>query len=376
MVEDMVLPDYGGRCVSSLVPALMRGGSDEAPAWLPEPARDAAQVVLLVLDGLGWEQLASRSHVAPVLSAGSGGAITTVAPSTTAAALTSIATGLCPGAHGVVGYRMRVPGYAAAGGYGVMNVLRWQVDGRDVRSELKPEEIQPAPTFMGRAVPVVTRADFATTGFTAAHLGGARIVGWRVPTTMLVEVARLLSAGEPFVYAYYDGIDKVAHEHGLSEHYEAELAYVDYLIGELVDLLPAGAVLVVVSDHGQLEVSSSPLVLDREVMRSVELISGEGRFRWLHVHPGAEDDVLAAARELYGGQAWVMSCEEVEQSGMFGGRLSGAHRDRVGDVALVARDDVSFMDPADTGESLLVGRHGSLTPAEMRVPLLAFAGGS
>ena len=68
------------------------------------------QVVLLVLDGLGWEQLEPRRSLAPSLYAMEGGPILTIAPSTTAATLTSIATGMAPGEHGVIGYRMDVEG--------------------------------------------------------------------------------------------------------------------------------------------------------------------------------------------------------------------------------------------------------------------------
>ena len=45
--------------------------------------------------------------------------------------------------------------------------------------------------------------------------------------------ARLLRAGEPFVYAYYDGVDKVAHERGFGPYYDAELRAADRLVGDL-----------------------------------------------------------------------------------------------------------------------------------------------
>ncbi len=73
-------------------------------------------------------------------------------------------------------------------------------------------------------------------------------------STLAVEVRQLLGSGEPFVYAYYDGIDKVAHEYGLGEHYDAELVSVDFLVSYLVSVLPPGAALVVTADHGQVEV--------------------------------------------------------------------------------------------------------------------------
>ena len=98
-VEDQPdLPDYAGACISNVVPALLEPPAD-TPSWLPAVAADASQVVLLVLDGLGWDQLQERRHIAPTLAAMAGGFIHTVAPSTTAAALTSIATGLPPGEH-------------------------------------------------------------------------------------------------------------------------------------------------------------------------------------------------------------------------------------------------------------------------------------
>jgi hypothetical protein len=54
--------------------------------------------------------------------------------------------------------------------------------------------------------------------------------------------------------------------------------------------------------------------------------------------------------------------------------VTSAARSRLGDVAVVAHEPVSFDDPADTGAIVLRCRHGSLTPAEVRVPLLAAGG--
>ena len=46
----------------------------------------------------------------------------------------------------------------------------------------------------------------------------------------------------------------------------------------------------------------------------------------------------------------------------------------LGDVALVAREPVAFLDPADTGPFVLQSRHGSLTSAEVMVPLVVARG--
>ena len=186
-----------------------------------------------------------------------------------------------------------------------------------------------------------------------------------------VEARRLLRAGEPFVYAYYEGIDKVAHEYGLADHYDAELTYVDRLVADLADVLPRGAALVVTSDHGQVHVGDNIVKLDREVLDQVSFQSGEGRFRWLHARSGRADALLAAAVGAHSDDAWVLSQEQMIAEGWFGPVVTDAARSRLGDVALVAKRLVSFHDPDDSGPFELISRHGSLTPAEMLVPLLA-----
>jgi hypothetical protein len=360
-----VLPDYGGACVHHLVPALVgRRPSVPLPAWMPAPVAHARQVVLLVLDGLGWEQLEARRALAPTLRSFTGGPITTVAPSTTATALTSISTGLTPGEHGVIGYRIDVHGE-------VLNVLRWATGNGDARRRIPPTQFQPLAPFLGANIPVVTKAEFAGSGFSLAHLAGVRQIGYRLPSSMVVEVRRLLASGEPFVYAYYEGIDKVAHEYGLEEHYDAELAAADHLVAELCAVLPPDAVLLVTSDHGQVDCGDRLVTPDAAVLDLVALQSGEGRFRWLHARPGAAADLLAAATDAHGEQAWVVSVDQVCDEGWFGPRLTGDAAARIGDVALVAREPMAFDDPADSGPFRLVCRHGSLTAAEMYVPLLA-----
>jgi hypothetical protein len=364
--DQPLLPDFGGACLSSLVPTLLAqlDGTSPPPAWLPAPLHGARQVALLVLDGLGWEQLEQHRADAPLLTSLPGGALTSVAPTTTATALTSIVTGLSPADHGIVGYRLQTL-------EGVLNVLRWSTPAGDARRRVLPRSLQSHPAFAGRPVPVVSRAEFAGSGFSDAHLAGTRLYGWRVPSSIAVEVGSLLLAGEPLVYAYYDGVDKVAHDRGLGEHYRAEVAFADRLVGDLLDRLPPGAVLAVTADHGQVEVTAPPIELGPEEQSHVVSLSGEGRFRWLHAKPGHLEDLVPLCRERFGDLAWVRTRREMVEENWFGGPLSPEVAARLGDVALVARAPVAFFDPADTGELRLIARHGSLTSAEMLVPLLA-----
>ncbi|NDD60930.1 MAG: PglZ domain-containing protein, partial [Actinobacteria bacterium] len=208
-----------------MVPSLLGpSGTAELPEFFPALARNARQVVLLVIDGLGWHQLrdrvAARPTLAPTLAAMQGGSITTVSPTTTVTALTSIATGATPGEHGLVGYRIDM-------GVRVMQMLKWGDEKGDLRNMYPPDLIQPCPPFMGTSVPVLSKAELEGSAFTEAHLRGVRPRGWRAASSIAVEVGQLLRSGEKFIYAYYDGVDKIAHERGFGSFYEAELCSAD-----------------------------------------------------------------------------------------------------------------------------------------------------
>ena len=359
-----LLPDYRGANVCGIVPAVLSCAPGARPHWFPEPLQQARQVVLFVLDGLGWLQFERHRHLAPHLAQMQGGPITTVAPTTTATALTSITTGLAPAEHGVVGYRMDLAG-------DVVNTLRWSTVHGDVRRQHVPRDVQPVPPFLGSAVPVISKVELETSAFSEAHLRGTRMMGWRTASGLAVEVGRQLRAGAPFVYAYYDGIDKVAHERGFGPFYEAELVAADRLVGDVMAQLVPGAALAVIADHGQVQVGDHTLTPDAGVLAMVHHQSGEGRFRWLHAKPGALADLVQAAGEAHGGVAWVRSREQMLDEAWFGSPMAPPVAGRLGDVALVAREPVSFDEPADTGPFRLICRHGSMTPEEVLVPLLA-----
>lgn len=363
-MSDPVLPDWNDGCVTQIMPGLLE--PDDGPSLFDDAVLDAPSIVLLVIDGLGWHQLQDRAHVAPTLTGLTSRRITTVAPSTTSAALTSITTGTHPGEHGVVGYRIAVDTE-------VLNVLSWRTKRGDARDHIVPEDFQPIPAFCGQAPLVVQNGPFARTGFTRAHHAGGRQQGWRTLPTLPVEVRRAVAAGEPFVYAYYDGIDKIAHEFGFGEHYDAELAAVDRMVADLLPMLPRGTALVITADHGLISCPDGEVDLDPSIIRLTRQISGEGRFRWLHAEPGRHRDVFDAATAAHGEQAWVLTRDEVLDAGWFGPTVTDTARNRLGDVAVVARGHWSFSDPADATPSWLVARHGSLSPEEMHVPLLTFA---
>ncbi|MBU3688978.1 MAG: hypothetical protein B7C54_08930 [Acidimicrobiales bacterium mtb01] len=361
-----VLPDYRGACLTGVVPGLLVSPPGRRPGWFPEVLSVAERVVLLVLDGLGWNQLQNHRSEAPTIASMAGGPIASVVPTTTATALTSLCTGATPLEHGIVGYRIDMGGT-------IMNSLRWGDGRRDLRTVFRPADVQPVPPFCGLEADVVARVEHRHTGFTEAHQRGASYRGWRSPSSLAVEIRSALDDGARFVYAYYDGIDTTAHEHGFGTHYEAEMRFVDSLVASILDALPVGVVLAIVADHGQVQTADALVDLDPAVTRLVDHQSGEGRFRWLHARPG-QAAALREACSRYSSIAWVKSRDEVIDEGWMGrivGHQSEVSARRLGDVALVPHGLHSFEDPADSTPASLRCRHGSLTPDEVLVPFLA-----
>jgi len=363
-----VIPDYSGANLTGIIPGCLLGTSGRRPNWFPQPLQDAERIVLLVIDGLGYEQLQRHAHIAPNLMSLVGGSITTIAPSTTASALTSLVTGASPAEHGIVGYRMDM-------GDSIMNSLRWWSDTRDLRKVHPPASVQPIPPFVGMTIPVVSRAELEGSAFTEAHLRGSRPCGWRAASSIVAQCASLISSGEKFVYAYYDGVDKIAHERGFGAYYDAEIAATDWLVGSLLNTLPSGTTLAITADHGQVQVNDNVVHLSDDIKATLHHQSGEGRFRWLHAKRGQESDLLQIATDLYSDIAWIASRDQVVEEAWLGpargGRIADQVKRRLGDVALVPFTATTFDDPLDSGPFSLVCRHGSLTADEMFVPFLA-----
>jgi hypothetical protein len=377
------VPRYGERSLAEVVPSVLAAlgvpGFDNRLGVDPLPG-----VCLMVVDGLGWELLQGHPDDAPFLheaARSSGQAITTVFPATTSASLASLGTGLPPGEHGLVGYTFAVPGHDRA-----MNSLQWELYGvgpyLDLRDEFPPEQVQPMPTLLERAVSagheitLVGPAAHATSGLTRAILRGARYVGADALDQMVDAVgATLTSEGRRSVYAYHPFLDTYGHLRGVaSDEWREHLRSVDRAAQDIHDRLPSGFGLAVTADHGmvnlepgeKIDVADTP-----ELLAGVRLLAGEARARHIHTRPGARDDVLAVWGDTVGDRMWVVSKEEAMAAGWFGPTVSGWVVSRIGDVVAAAFANVGiFQRDVDPLQATLVGHHGSLTPVEQRVPFI------
>jgi hypothetical protein len=359
---EAVAADYGGAWIGDVMPALLAG---RAPHGLPAWVASAAPQVVLLIDGLGWRMQQRFAALLPSLAGFDGGPITSVVPSTTAAALPSLTTGTTPAEHGMLGDRMRVGGT-------VLNVLQWTVPDR---TPPDPASVQPHQPFAGRTVAVVSKAEFSDSGFSRAHLRGAPFFGYDGAAHLIARVAAAVRGGAPLVFAYLPDPDRAAHEHGL-EHdaFAAALTMADGVVRGIRRDLPRSGALLVTADHGHVTVDPQQRVDLRPLAPLLSAMSGSARFRYLHARAGAVRELLPAARELAGERAWVFDRDELLSTGWLGPRPSPLVAGRIGDVILAARGAATMIDPAEGRLNALLTVHGSLSGDEMLVPLLAARG--
>jgi hypothetical protein len=372
-VNDFLEPAYDERSLADLLPAVGRAIGASIPAWADAPSlgfpESPAYVVFLV-DGLGADLLAAHRHAAPylasLLTADSTG--TAGVPSTTATSLTSLGTGLTPGAHGVVGFTSRVPGSDR-----LLNALFWDKD-------IDPLQWQPHPTGFqllasaGVQVTTVNKREFRGSGLTlAAQRGGDWVDADRVGERIAGAVAA--AASRPSLTYLYDGdLDWTGHRYGVaSAQWLQQLAIIDAEAEQLRDALPSHARLLIVADHGMVDAGDAHRIdLDEDpaYREGVVLLGGEARFRHVYCAAGAVPDVRACWQQKLGEAAVVVSRDEAIACGWFGG-VSAPVLPRLGDVIAAARGDWGLFSSVDFSyETRLIGLHGSLTPVEMRIPLL------
>lgn len=369
-----LLPGYGQSTLADLSQSLLASvGVPGAVNVLGLP--EAPRVCLLLVDGLGWELLRQHEAAAPFLSAliqsgPTGRPLTAGFPATTVTSLTSLGTALPPGQHGMFGYQVRVPATGQ-----LLNALRWD-------KPVDPLAWQPAETIFERAAAAgigafrVASGAFRHSGLSVASMRDADYRSAETPGSLVARTAAALAERPRALAMVYTGdLDATGHALGCtSPAWRYQLSHVDRLAEQLAGAIPAGTVLHITADHGMVDVPPGQRT-DADIMpelrAGVAVLGGEGRARHVYAAPGAASDVLAAWQATLDDRAWTVSREEAIDSGWFG-PVDLSLAARIGDVVAAARGSAAVVATVtEPRESRLVGMHGSLTPADQRVPLLS-----
>jgi hypothetical protein len=337
------------------------------------------RVVVVMVDGLGMALLRKFAAHAPFLREGldSARTLSSAFPSTTAASLASLGTGLSPGEHGMVGYDVLDPDQDR-----VVNMLgRWD-------AHVDPLAWQPHPTVFERAaahLPVVTVSQprFADSPMTRAALRGGLFVGANTIQAR-VDAAAVQLAGAPsmLMYFYVNDLDKAGHRYGVdSAEWIRTLEDLDAALKLLARRVPPDTLLLLTADHGMVDIGFSQRIdysARPELVEGVAHTGGEPRMLHLYLEPHLTpaDRAALALRwhEAFGNRAWILTRDEAVAHGYFGS-VREAVLPRIGDLIVLAREGIALIDGRRVQRAAfeMVGQHGSLTRAERDIPLLTLA---
>lgn len=386
----MELPDYRGGSIVNLMRSIERAldarPCDAAAAYpelsaLPAAALSGARnIVLLVLDGLGYDYL---------IRAGAGGALqrhlkarmTSVFPSTTATAVSSFLTGVGPQQHALTGWHMwlRELGCLAA-------TLRFRP--RHGGEPLSKDGVAPRSVFTAEPMfdrlaatsYVVSPASIIDSDYNLAHCGRALRRPYKEMPELFSKAAEIVHSGgeRKFVHAYTYELDAAAHSFGsASPELQEKFRQIDAAFTRfLEEIAGSGTLVIAVADHGFIDSPKSACIeLEDHPQLAQTLmlpLCGERRIAYCYLQPGQE-----AAFEHYV-QTRLDHCTSLYRSAdlitqnWFGlGAANARLAERVGHYTLVMKDSYTIKDWIP-GESryLTVGVHGGVSAAEMYVPLI------
>ena len=383
----MYLPNYRDGSILNLMQSILGGldapGAGDVHGHLavlePDEVADARHVVLLVVDGLGRAQL--EVGPAPALRASLRGTMTSVFPSTTASAVTTFLTGLAPAEHAVTGWFTWMRELDS-----IIAPLPFTTRAGD--ADLTARGVEPSDVFVGPTVFERVRADCHTvlpaelvdSAYTRAHNRGAAPRGFERLDGLveaIVDVVRN-ARRRTYVSAYWPVLDTLSHEFGASSvEARRHLAEIDLHFARLrTALAGSGTLLLVTADHGFLDIRPEAR-LDAGSIPGLEPmlarpLCGEPRIAYCYVRDDCREEFAERAGEGLDGAASVIDSESMIEGGWFGpGEPHPRLRERVGDFALVMREDYAIRDRiGDEKPFLHVGVHGGVSREEMRVPLV------
>lgn len=361
-VNTLQAPDYSGGSLVNLVAELERRLTDDSMhgglhPHLASQIPEAESYVVVLFDGLGDHQL---SHpAATTLHASRRGVIDAGWPTTTTVSMATIATGLTPAEHGLLGYQMWVPEADR-----IVNTIKWTtLWGEPIPGDL--DRFLPQPNLWERLrshglEPVTLQPwNFDDSPMSRMLYRGCRFEPWSDEDQAARIAAELAAVPGRLVFFYIPHVDFAAHVGGqLSEDYAEAMAIVNAMWERLVLSLPDGVVAVGTADHGHVDVPT-----DRQIRIPGPSHDGR-RFGGDPRAPFVYGEIESLATEL--GVDWRT---RTEMEGWWGPGIRHASFDDR------APDGVLLPEPRSVvfhkhGDDRLVGQHGGLTEEERRVPLL------
>jgi hypothetical protein len=377
-------PDYHGGSIANVVSSLIGGLGGDAPynvlPQLPvEEISQARNVVLMVLDGLGYNYLMTRDP-GSALRRHLRTRITSVFPTTTASAITTFLTGLTPQQHGLTGWFMFLKEIGV-----VTAILPFQP--RYGGASLSAAKISTSDLFqlrstferIARRSYVISPQRIVNSEFSLATTRTARRRAYQNLDEYFALIERTVREPESkYIYAYWPEFDSLCHTHGIgSAQAAAHFAKLDSGFAKLTESLAGSdTLLLVCADHGLIDTTPARTIVLDSHPRFAETLAlplcGEPRLAYCYVRPARVTQFQNYVTQELSEYCWMIPAEQAIEENMFGtGTPHPRLYDRIGDYLLLMKENYVIQDLL-RGEKAFsqIGVHGGLTADELYVPLV------
>lgn len=359
-------------------------------------------VVLFLVDGFGWrfyERFQDEPFLKRIARHGQIEKLTSQFPSTTAAHLTTIHTGLPVGSSGVYEWYYYEPQLDQ-----VIAPLLYSFSGTKERDTLKSSGIQPASLYprgvlypelkqMGVDPYVFGMLEYTPSTYSNVVMAGAELNSFRTISEALTNLGLLLreQTKPVYVHLYYDKFDSLCHKYGpAAAQAEAEIETLLLILEHYFErIIPAGKriLFLMTADHGVCEVDPKTTVflntdphfagMERflRTNRSGQLIvpAGSARDMFLYINEDFLDEAQSFLRSRLEGKADIVRVDSLIEDGYFGPEISPRFRERVGDLVILPyRYESVWWYEKERFEMRFRGHHGGLTSQEMEIPLFSY----
>lgn len=392
-----VRPRYDGYSIANVPETSAKILGARSNRALKHPGVDELEskhVVLLLLDGLGAKlvQAAKRNYSLPSFGRIGNKAlqfnITSVFPSTTATAMSSLHSGLTPQEHGVIGYTMylRELGligqmlrfYPVLGGRSLFDV------GLDRSTFLGGPTIHERLGNEGIDSTVYVPHYIVDSGLSQITYRGAYVEAQNSMADMAVRLRKNLEQGKgkSFHFAYHPSPDTLVHARGpYSEEYALELESIFNIIAtqlfqRLDRKIASETLLIVTGDHGAVEIDRDGIIDLSKHQKLLDMLklppTGDSRACIMHTRDGMERKIRDYFELNFKNQFEIRSSKWFLDKGYFGlGDVRRETIDRIGDVIAVPKAyNVIDNSIIDTRRNPVPGRHGGLSEEEITVPCI------
>ncbi len=397
-----IFPNYQGYSIlnipSSLCCWMEIPGFGTGPlrvSELDKLAQGARRIIFILMDALGlqlfqgmlkkgqlavWQNLLKDGLLAP---------LTSISPSTTSAALTSLWTGRSPAEHGIIGYELWLKEYGIVTNMILHAPISYRNDtGSLVKAGFQPETYLPFTnlgTYLGAhgVKPYAFQhTSILRSGLSQMLYKDVETRSFNTSTDLWLNLRDLVN-GRPserqFIWVYWGEVDHYSHLYGPEdERPAAEFAnfsqtFEKLLLNQLRADIRNDTLLILTADHGQINTPQNPQYELRnhpDLLRKLHILpTGENRFQYLFIRPEQVEAVQAYYLRTWPGQFTFLDPSRAVHEGLFGpGKPHAQLFDRLGDMLALARENAYLWWASK--DNPLLGRHGGLSPDEMLVPFL------